>query len=40
VGRSPGVTIWLVSGTKIHMGEFGLVMMVTVLTLVMMGTDF
>jgi len=39
MGPRPGVTIKLVSGSEIHMGEVGLVMTVTVLTLVMLGTE-
>jgi len=38
ISGGPGVTIWLVSLSEMQMGEVGLVMAVTVLTLGMMGT--
>jgi len=38
MGSGSGVTIWLVSVSEMQMGKVGLVMAVTVLTLLMMGT--
>jgi len=39
MGGGPEVTDWLVSVSEMQMGDVGLVMAVTVLTLVMMGTE-
>jgi len=39
MGGGSGVTIWLVSVSEMQMGDVGSVLVVTVLTLVMMGTE-
>jgi len=39
MGGGPVVTIWLVSVSEMQMGDVGLVIKVTVLTLVIIGTE-